>query len=99
MLEDMELRLGYDAVDRGIDQVREAVDTIDVTRRRAASDVSALLDGGWTGAASESFGEAWAEWLAGAAQVSAALSSIAGSLSWVRRDLTHADDDARCRLE
>jgi len=91
MLVDMDLHLGYDVFDRVVADVRNAVDTLEKTRRRAAGDVGALLDGGWTGAAAGSFAAAWQEWLAGADQVQAALGSVVASLETSRRGVTAAD--------
>ena len=94
MLVGMELVLGYDAFDRVLGDVCDAVDSLAMTRLGVGRDVAAVLDGGWSGAAADSFADAWASWLAGAEQVEAALSSIASSLAVTRRAVTLADDAA-----
>lgn len=97
MLVGMELVLGYDAFDRVLGDVRGAVDSLAVTRLGVGRDVAAVLDGGWSGSAADSFADAWSSWLAGAEQVEAALSLIASSLALTRRSVTLADDAANAR--
>lgn len=91
MLDGMDLRLGYDVFDTVVADVCDAVDTLDGSRRRAAHEVDRLLDGGWNGAAAESFAGAWQEWCAGADQVRTALTSIVVSLEATRRELAATD--------
>jgi WXG100 family type VII secretion target len=87
----MEVSLGFHGFEVGIGRVRAAAVRLDETERRAARDVDRLLDGGWRGAAAESFCGAWEEWRAGAADVRLALGSIAESLTVVRRELVLTD--------
>jgi len=87
----MEVSLGFHGFEVGIGRVRAAVARLDETERRAARDVDRLLDGGWRGAAAESFRVAWEEWRAGAADVRLGLGSIAESLTVVRRELVLTD--------
>jgi WXG100 family type VII secretion target len=76
--------------------VRQASAAIAGARARASGQVSALLDGGWTGAAADAFGEAWRDWLSAAAAVSADLEALAGLLADVHQDLSEVDAVVTC---
>lgn len=89
----MELLLGYAALREAVGEVGSAVDVLDEACRRSAADVERLLDGGWRGAAADAFAAAWAEWLAGAGEVRAALASIGDGIE-VSHRLADAADTA-----
>lgn len=90
----MEIRLGHPALDRAVAEVDTGADSLGSTRRRAATHVGRLLDGGWSGAAADSFADAWEEWLAGADQVLDGLRSIGAALELTGRELMTADATA-----
>jgi WXG100 family type VII secretion target len=87
----MVLLLGYDALRLAVAEVDVAVATLDEACRRSADDVDRLLDGGWRGPAATAFGSAWADWLAGASEVRAALCSIGEGISAARGTALTAD--------
>lgn len=68
-------------------EVRLGQDVLDTV----VAQVRDAVDGGWSGAAAESFAAAWQEWSTGAEQVCAALTSIVASLETARRELAAAD--------
>ena len=94
----MDVLLGYAALDNAVAEVRLAAGDLEGARREAASLIDRLLDGGWSGAAAESFGAAWEEWLAGEEQVRSALASIEAALVATGDQLSTADHDTGARL-
>ena len=94
----MQIHLGYDAYSVVLSQVHDAAAELDEALARTSRQVGHLKDGGWSGAAADSFDAAWHDWLAGAAQVREALEHIAGALATTQRDLAARDDDAVAQL-
>ena len=81
--------------------VRRAVADLSDARVEADREVSALLDGGWSGVAAASFADGWTSWSAAARSVETALSSLASALVVARSGLVVADDqgaDSMARL-
>ncbi|HEX6151108.1 WXG100 family type VII secretion target [Nocardioides sp.] len=95
---DSTLRLGYDAFAVARSQVRDAVAALQETTSQSRRQVERLMDGGWSGAAADSFDNAWQDWLTGAARVRGALEDIEAALISTERDLTARDDDAEQQL-
>jgi WXG100 family type VII secretion target len=87
------IRLGYDAFAVARSQVHDATIELDEARSRTSRQIGHLMDGGWSGAAAESFDGAWRDWLAGAAQVREALAQIEAALASTERDLAIRDED------
>ncbi|MGZ6763963.1 MAG: WXG100 family type VII secretion target [Nocardioides sp.] len=85
----------FDLAARGLDH---AAEDLAHRRRRLEAEVAGLLDGAWSGAAARSFGEAWSQWLEGAAQVETGLAGAVDLLEHVRGDLLHQDAAARDAL-
>jgi len=70
--------------------------TVELTaaHRNAERLVARMLDGGWSGAAAEAFGEAWLEWEAGAAEVGSAVAKIGDGVVLAGRELSSTDQVA-----
>lgn len=94
----MQIHLGYDAFAAARSQVNHAVVELAEARSRTCRLVAHLMDGGWSGAAADTFDEAWHDWLAGEAQVCEALERIESALTSTERDLAARDEDAVVRL-
>ena len=77
----MEIALGYDAFRTAADQLRDAAAELEDQRTAIAREVDGLLDGGWRGEAATSFAEAWDDWVSGADDVVAALTSLASAVA------------------
>ena len=90
----MDITLGYDAFSTGLADVRADAAELDRQVSLVSREVASLLDSGWRGAAAASFGEAWSDWLDGAAQVQAALASIVSALDVSQRSLASADTES-----
>ena len=82
-----------------IADVRAAATRIDERRRRVCREADALLDGGWRGAAADSFREGWEEWSRAARRVLDELVDLGTRLDAVHRDLTERDEQARAWLD
>lgn len=87
----MDIVLGYDALRNALADVRADAEELDRQVALIAREVATLLDTGWRGAAADSFGEAWTDWLTGASQVQSALASIASALDFSEGSLASAD--------
>jgi WXG100 family type VII secretion target len=79
-------------------EVRHAASSLSTRRSRAADEVAMLLDG-WHGAASTAFAEAWSDWLRSSADVQAALSGLADSLTLFQTDITLVDARSAASLD
>lgn len=95
----MQIELGYDAHDRAVAAAGNSAAELAAARHDAERMVGRMLDGGWSGAAAEAFGEAWSEWVAGATDVVAALDEIREGLVLARLELRAADVDSGSTLD
>ncbi len=87
----MEIVIGHEFLQTGVADLRRAAEVLAVVETSASRRVETLLDGGWSGRAAASFGEAWDEWRRGAAAVQSALEDLAGLVNSVHRDLSDLD--------
>ena len=81
--------------------VDDAAVELIAAHRSAERLVARMLDGGWSGAAADAFGDAWAEWEAGASEVTSALEAMRDGLVLAGRELSstdHATSDTLGRL-
>ena len=94
----MQIHLGYDAMALARARLQEAAAQLGEARSTAGRQVEHLMDGGWSGAAAESFNDAWQDWLTGAAQVREALEQIELALCATQRGLAARDEDTEALL-
>ena len=94
-----EILLLHAEFDRGRREVELAAEALAEARRRADRQVTALLDGDWTGPASAAFGEAWDDWVRGAGDVAEGLHAASRLLIVAQRDLVEQDADSQARLD
>ncbi|MGH3347742.1 MAG: WXG100 family type VII secretion target [Nocardioides sp.] len=94
----MQIHLGYDAFAAARSQVNDAIAELTEAQARTSRQIGHLMDGGWSGAAADSFDDAWHDWLAGAMEVREALAQIASALASTERDLSARDEDALAQL-
>ncbi|MFC6287616.1 WXG100 family type VII secretion target [Nocardioides sp. GCM10027113] len=95
----MTLQLDHASFDRTVADLRATADELRATQRRLEDEATTFLDGGWRGAAADSFAEGWAEWRAGAADVLDGLAAMAALLAATHRDLTSTDLAAGAGLD
>jgi WXG100 family type VII secretion target len=97
----MTIRVEHDTFEAVLVDVRRAAGDLAETRARAVGEVQALLDGGWSGAASTSFAEGWSDWSAAADDVADGLHDLVEAMSLARQRLDVADvqvQDSMSRL-
>ena len=94
----MQIHLGYDAMALARARLREAAAQLEEVRTTAGRQVECLMDGGWCGAAADTFDGAWRDWLTGAAHVRESLEQFELALCATQRDLTARDEDAEALL-
>lgn len=94
-----EILLRHADFDRGRREVDLAAEALAEGRRRADRQVSALLDGDWSGPASTAFGEAWRDWVRGATDVAEGLHAASRLLAVAQRDLVEQDAGSEARLD
>lgn len=95
----MAMQMMNEAFGRGRADVAEASQALEQTRRSIDRRVSAFLGSGWTGAAAESFAEAWEQWLVGAADVREGLDAMAALLEATQRDWQQRDERSQQGLD
>jgi len=95
----MTVNVSHDDFAVTIADVRAAATRIDERRRRVCREADALLDGGWRGAAADSFREGWEEWSRAASRVLDELVDLGTRLDAVHRDLTTQDEQSRACLD
>ena len=95
----MTVNVSHDDFAVTIAGVRVAATRIDERRRHVCREADALLDGGWRGAAADSFRESWEEWSAAARRVLDELVDLGTRLDAVHRDLAARDDQSRACLD
>jgi WXG100 family type VII secretion target len=86
------IRLDPSDFHASVADLQRACDDIEIARASARAKVAQLLDGGWSGPASEAFADAWSDWVRSSAVVSSELSGIAASLLAIRTSFMAADD-------
>jgi uncharacterized protein YukE len=94
-----EILLLHADFDRGRREVDLAAEALAEGRRRADRQVTALLEGDWSGPAGAAFGEAWRDWVRGATDVAEGLHAAGRLLAVAQRDLVEQDDDSQARLD
>lgn len=95
----MTVNVDHDDFAVTISDVRRAATRIDERRRHVCREADALLDGGWRGAAADSFREGWEEWRRAARRVLDELVDLGTRLDAVHRDLTAQDEQSRACLD
>lgn len=95
----MTVNVDHDDFAVTISDVRRAATRIDERRRHVCREADALLDGGWRGAAADSFREGWEEWSRAARRVLDELVELGTRLDAVHRDLTAQDEQSRACLD
>lgn len=95
----MTVNVNHDDFAVTIADVRAAATRIDERRRHVCREVDALLDGGWRGAAADSFRAGWEEWDRAARRVLGELVDLGTALDAVHRDLTDRDVQSRACLD
>ena len=95
----MVLRFENAAIRQAVADVQSAHGELIEARADADRRVSSLLGAGWTGAAADTFAEAWSDWLAGAEQVESGLEAMGQILDAVHRDLVAQDDSSQAALD
>lgn len=95
----MTIHLVHAAMRTAIGDVTRARDLLADQRVRADQRMSGFLGGGWTGAAADSFADAWADWKVAADRVEGGLDAMQQLLDAAHRDLTVQDDDSQRALD
>ena len=95
----MTMQMHHDAFGRGRADVAEASQALEQARRSIDQRVSGFLGSGWTGDAAEAFGDAWEQWLTGAADVKEGLDAMAALLEATQRDWVQQDEGSQHRLD
>lgn len=95
----MGINLTHEAMRKAVADLQKAEQRLARDRRRAEREVAGFLGGGWTGAAADSFADAWTEWLAAADQVEAGLGAMSELVDAAYLDLVHQDGESQRALD
>jgi WXG100 family type VII secretion target len=95
----MTISVSHDDFAAAITGVRAAASRLGGRRDRICREVDTLVDGGWHGAAADSFAEAWEDWRLAAQRVLAGLIEMGTLLDAAHRDLSERDEQSRLALE
>lgn len=95
----MTIELDHQTVTTTVTVLGNGADTFHDARRRVVREVDALLDGGWTGVAADSFATGWADWQGAAGDVLDSLVAMTRFLDAVHADLSERDTDAQASFD
>jgi WXG100 family type VII secretion target len=95
----MAIALDHATFHSTVRDVRAAATELQRVRDRAARQVGAFLQGGWTGLAADAFADAWSDWRLAADDVLTELVTIGDLLDATLNDLSGCDLDARAALD
>ncbi len=95
----MTITVSHDDFATAVTGVREAAGQLGERRDRVCREVDSLVDGGWRGAAADSFAEAWEDWRRAAQRVLDGLTDMGTLLDAAHRDLSDRDEQSRLGLD
>lgn len=95
----MTIHLVHAAMRTAINDVAYAGELLASERDKADQRMTGFIGSGWTGAAADSFAEAWEDWKSAADQVKAGLDATAQLLEATHRDLSTRDEHSRRALD
>ncbi|GAA2143380.1 hypothetical protein GCM10009844_15810 [Nocardioides koreensis] len=95
----MTINVSHDDFATAVTDVSAAASRLGDRRDRICREVGTLLDGGWRGAAADSFAEAWEEWRRATQHVLDGLVAMGTLLDAAHRDLSDRDGQAHLRLD
>jgi WXG100 family type VII secretion target len=95
----MAIAVDHAAFHAALRDVRKATTELEQVRERAARQVDAFVEGGWTGLAAEAFAGAWDDWRRAADDVLNGLVAIGDLLYAAHHDLTGSDLSSRAALD
>ncbi|HEY3530905.1 MAG TPA: WXG100 family type VII secretion target [Nocardioides sp.] len=95
----MTIQIEHEAFDRATRLVAEIADGLRREHQQVQAEVADLLAAGWTGVASEQFGEAWHEWCRGMDDILDGIDLQNALLGVVRADLDRTDGARRAAAE
>ena len=95
----MTIALEHTTFHAAVRDVWDAATELQRVRDQAARQVDALLQGGWTGLAADSFADAWSDWRRAADDVLTELVTIRDLLEETHGNLSSRDLDAHAALD
>jgi WXG100 family type VII secretion target len=95
----MTIAMVHQAMTKAKTDVAAASERLADERTKADRRVTGFLGSGWTGAAADSFVDAWDDWKLAADQVKDGLDAMAQLLDAVHRDLTQQDAASQVALD
>ena len=95
----MSVELIHQAFRTAISDVGNGAETLTQARDAADTRVTGFLRAGWTGAAADSFVDAWDEWTVAAGDVRDGLLAMQQLLDAAHRDFIQADDASQQALD
>jgi WXG100 family type VII secretion target len=95
----MVVNIVHEEMRAALSDLRAASARLTDDRRAADREVSALLDGSWTGAAADAFADGWSDWCAGADRVKVGLDAMCDLMEAAHRDLVVNDDASQDALD
>ncbi len=95
----MGVELIHEAFRTAISDVGNGAETLTDARDAADARVSGFLRAGWTGAAADSFVDAWDDWKVAAGDVLDGLLAMQQLLDAAHRDFIQADDGSQQALD
>lgn len=93
-----DLFLDHDVVSSSLADLRRTAGEVTERRDRICRQVDSLLDGGWRGAAADSFDTGWQDWRSASDRVLDGLVTMTELLAAVHQDLSFADQSSELQL-